>query len=91
MRLILALLVGLMIHLVTALVNDVADIQTDADNAARGQFSGGSGVIVEGVLSRSDLMQAAGGAAVLSLILTAALVFVFGVHWGLFCFLAWGL
>ena len=42
-RFILSLLIGLLIHLVTAFVNDVADIHTDEANLSRTPFSGGSG------------------------------------------------
>ena len=50
----LSVLIGLLIHLVTAFVNDVADIRTDKANRSRTPFSGGSGVVVDGELSRSE-------------------------------------
>lgn len=91
LRFILSVLIGLMIHLVTALVNDIADIQTDESNTSRSMFSGGSGVIVEGALSRADLTKVASAAAALSIILTIVLVLLLGVHWGIFLFFGWGL
>jgi 1,4-dihydroxy-2-naphthoate polyprenyltransferase len=90
-RFVLAFLIGLMIHLVTAFVNDVADIRTDEANPSRTPFSGGSGVVVEGRLSRSDLMKGAGWAAFLSLLLTGVLIFGLRVHWGILLFVSWGI
>jgi 1,4-dihydroxy-2-naphthoate octaprenyltransferase len=91
MRFILSALIGLLIHLVTAFVNDVVDIRTDENNTFRSIFSGGSGVIVEGLLSRLDLLKAASGAAVLAFVVTGIMVFLLDVHWGVFLFFGWGL
>ena len=90
-RFVLAFLIGLMIHLVTAFVNDVADIHTDEANRSRTPFSGGSGVVVEGRLSRSDLMKGAGWAAFLAVVLTGVLIFGLHVHWGILLFVGWGI
>lgn len=90
-RFVLAFLIGLMIHLVTAFVNDVADIQTDEANRSRTPFSGGSGVVVEGRLSRSDLMKGAGWAIFLALLLTGLMIFGLHVHWGILLFVGWGI
>lgn len=90
-RFILSLLIGLLIHLITALVNDVADIRTDETNLSRTPFSGGSGVVVEGHLSRSDLIAGASGAAFLSLVLTFVLIFALHVHFGIIFFVGWGI
>jgi 1,4-dihydroxy-2-naphthoate polyprenyltransferase len=90
-RFILSLLIGLLIHLITALVNDVADIRTDEANLSRTPFSGGSGVVVEGRLSRSDLIAGASGAAFLSLVLTFVLIFALHVHFGIIFFVGWGM
>ena len=90
-RLILSLLIGLMIHLVTAFVNDVADIQTDEANASRTPFSGGSGVVVEGRLSRSDLIKGAAWAIVLTVVLTGFMILGLHVHWGILLFVIWGI
>lgn len=90
-RFVLAVLIGLLIHLVTAFVNDVADIRTDENNPSRTVFSGGSGVIVEGLLSPAALIKAAYGAAISAMVLTGALVVLLGVHWGIFLFVGWGL
>jgi 1,4-dihydroxy-2-naphthoate octaprenyltransferase len=62
-RFILVFLIGLLFHLVTAFVNDVTDIRTDEGNLSRTPFSGGSGIVVEGQLSRSDLIKGASWAA----------------------------
>lgn len=91
MRFIVAAIIGLMIHLVTAFVNDVVDIDTDERNKSRSIFSGGSGVIVEGKLTRAQLQNAATVAAICAVLLTAALVFYLGVHWAIFLLMAWGL
>jgi 1,4-dihydroxy-2-naphthoate octaprenyltransferase len=90
-RLILSLLIGFLIHLVTAFVNDVADIQTDEVNVSRTPFSGGSGVVVEGQLSRSDLITGAGWAIVLTVVLTGVMIFGLHVHWGILLFVIWGI
>jgi 1,4-dihydroxy-2-naphthoate polyprenyltransferase len=90
-RFILSLLIGLLIHLVTAFVNDVADIQADEANASRTPFSGGSGVVVEGQLSRSDLITGAGWAVFLAAVLTGVMIFGLHVHWGILLFVIWGL
>lgn len=90
-RLILSLLIGLLVHLVTAFVNDVADIQTDEANVSRTPFSGGSGVVVEGQLSRSDLITGAGWAILLAVVLTGVMIFGLHVHWGILLFVIWGI
>ncbi len=90
-RFALSFLIGLMIHLVTAFVNDVADIHTDEVNLSRTPFSGGSGVVVEGQLSRSDLIRAAGWAAFLAVALTGLMIFGLHVHWGILLFVGWGI
>jgi 1,4-dihydroxy-2-naphthoate octaprenyltransferase len=91
MRFIVAEIIGLMIHLVTAFGNDVVDIETDEQNTSRSAFSGGSGVIVEGKLTRAQLRNAATAAAICAVLLTGVLVFFFGVHWAIFLFMGWGL
>ncbi|HET6490680.1 MAG TPA: prenyltransferase [Syntrophales bacterium] len=90
-RLILSLLIGLLIHLVTAFVNDVADVQTDEANVSRTPFSGGSGVVVEGQLSRSDLITGASWAVFLAAVLTGVMIFGLHVHWGILLFVIWGI
>lgn len=90
-RFILSLLIGLLIHLVTAFVNDVADVQTDEANVSRTPFSGGSGVVVEGRLSRSDLITGAGLAIVLTVVSTGVMIFGLHVHWGILLFVIWGI
>ena len=90
-RFILSLLIGLLIHLITAFVNDVADIQTDEANLSRTPFSGGSGVVVEGQLSRSDLIKGARGAALSAIILAGLMIFGLHVHWGILLFVGWGI
>ena len=90
-RFILSLLIGLMIHLVTAFVNDVADIRTDEANSSRTPFSGGSGVVVEGQLSHSDLIKGANGAMILTAVLTGIMIFGLHVHWGILLFVVWGI
>jgi len=90
-RLILSLLIGLLIHLVTAFVNDVADVQTDEANVSRTPFSGGSGVVVEGQLSRSDLITGASWAVFLAAVLTGVMIFGLHVHWGILLFVIWGM
>ncbi|MCF8062337.1 MAG: prenyltransferase [Deltaproteobacteria bacterium] len=89
--LLLSVLAGFSVHLVTAFVNDAADVATDEHNASRTPFSGGSGVIVEGLLPRSSLLRAAGLAAVLAVVLTSGMVFILQAHWGVFLFLAAGM
>jgi 1,4-dihydroxy-2-naphthoate octaprenyltransferase len=90
-RFVLSLLIGLLIHLVTAFVNDVADIRTDEANVSRTPFSGGSGVVVEGQLSRSDLITGAGWAVVLTVVSTGVMIFGLHVHWGILLFVVWGI
>ncbi len=87
----LAFLIGLLIHLVTAFVNDVADIRSDEVNPSRTPFSGGSGVVVAGLLSRSDLIKGALFAAFLTIVLTAVMIFELRVHWGIALFAGWGI
>ena len=89
--LLLAVLAGFSIHLVTAFVNDAADVATDAHNRLRTPFSGGSGVIVDGLLSRSRMLTAAGLAALSSFLPASAMVFLLHAHWGVFLFVAAGL
>jgi 1,4-dihydroxy-2-naphthoate polyprenyltransferase len=91
MRFFLSAFIGLLIHLVTAFVNDLADVRSDENNPSRSLFSGGSGVIVDGLLPRSQLVRGAGWAVFLSLVLTGVLVIGLRVHWGIFLFLGWGL
>ena len=90
-RLGVSAVIGLLLHLVTAFFNDIADIPTDERNASRSLFSGGSGVIVEGLLQQADLAKAAVRAVCSAIFLTCILVFVLQVHWGIFLFVGWGL
>ncbi len=90
-KFVFSLLIGLMIHLTTAFANDVADIQTDEANDSRTPFSGGSGVLVEGKLSRSELINGASGTAFLAVILTFVMIFGLHVHWGILLFVGWGI
>ena len=90
-RFIVSLLIGLSIHLITAFVNDAADIQTDEANLSRTPFSGGSGVVVEGHLLRADLIKGASWAALLAVVLTGVMIFVLDVHWGILLFVGWGI
>jgi 1,4-dihydroxy-2-naphthoate polyprenyltransferase len=91
LRFVLSLLIGLLIHLITAFVNDVADIQTDEANLSRTPFSGGSGVMVEGQLSRSALIKGSGWAAFLAIVITFVMIFGLHVHWGILLFVGWGI
>lgn len=91
LKFILAFLIGLMIHLTTAFVNDVADIQTDEANFSRTPFSGGSGVLVEGRLTSSELINGAGWAGFLAIFFTFVLIFGLHVHWGILLFVGWGI
>ncbi len=90
-RLLVAVMIGLLLHLATAFFNDIADIGTDEVNGSRSMFSGGSGVIVEGLLRRSDLQGAAIRSVLLAIFLTYILVFLLQVHWGVFLLVGWGL
>lgn len=90
-RFILSFLIGLLIHLVTAFVNDVADIRTDEANLSRTPFSGGSGVVVEGQISVSGLITGASGAGLLAVVLTIPMIFNLHVHWGILLFVGWGM
>lgn len=91
LRLVLSILIGFLIHLITAFVNDVADIHTDRENSSRTPFSGGSGVVVDGELTRSDLIQGASLAAILTIVLTCLMIFGLQVHWGILLFVGWGM
>jgi 1,4-dihydroxy-2-naphthoate polyprenyltransferase len=90
-RCILAFLIGLTIHLVTAFVNDAADVRTDEANLSRTPFSGGSGVVVEGELSRSQLLTGAGWMVFLSMALTVLMIFALHVHGAILLFVGWGI
>jgi 1,4-dihydroxy-2-naphthoate octaprenyltransferase len=79
-RFILSLLIGLLIHLITAFVNDAADIHTDEANLSRTSFSGSSGVVVERELSRSDLIKSASWTALLAVFLTGVMILGLHVH-----------
>ena len=91
MRLLTAGTIGFLLHLATAFFNDVADIRTDAANGSRSLFSGGSGVIVEGLLRRSALEAAAIRAVLVAIFLTYILVAFLQAHWGVFLLVGWGL
>ncbi len=51
---------GVFDQLYIVFANDVADEATDRDNATSTMFSGGSRVLVEGVITRAALLRAAG-------------------------------
>ena len=90
-RLIVSMLIGLFLHIITAFVNDLADVGTDGANLFRTPFSGGSGVVVEGQLTRADLAAGAAGLVFLSLALTCVLIFMLHVHRAIALFVGWGL
>ena len=59
---------GLVSQLYIVFANDVADMDTDRRNRTFTMFSGGSRVLVEGLLSRRQLARAAGLCAALSVL-----------------------
>lgn len=63
--------------------NDWADVETDRRNETATMFSGGSRVLVDGLLSRRSVGRAAILAAVLALASTAAITVVWGRLWTL--------
>ena len=71
----LSSVIALAVHLTTPFVNEIADVASDETNRSRSLISGGSGVIVEGRLRRSDLAKDASWAVVASTILTVLMVF----------------
>jgi len=71
---------GVFDQLYIVYANDVADEDTDRDNATATLYSGGSKVLVEGALSSALLSQAAWIMAALA-ILSAALVGLVEGHW----------
>lgn len=73
--LVLVQLFGVFDQLYIVYANDVADAETDRDNATPTIFSGGSRVLVEGAISASALTQAAGICAALALVVSAVLCF----------------
>lgn len=91
MRFAVSAIIGLLLHLGTAFFNDTADVRTDERNASRSLFSGGSGVIVDGLLQQTELEKAAVLAIFSSIFLTCILVFMLKVHGGIFLFVGWGL
>ncbi len=71
---------GVFDQLYIVYANDVADEDTDRDNATATLYSGGSRVLVEGVLSSAVLLQAAWLMAGLALASTALIGLLAG-HW----------
>jgi 1,4-dihydroxy-2-naphthoate octaprenyltransferase len=90
-RFILSFLIGVLIHLISSFVNDAADVSTDEANISRTPFSGGSGVVVDGQLSRSDLIKGASIAGILAVVLSCLMIFGLQVHWGVLLFVGWGI
>lgn len=90
LRFTLATLVGLLLHVATTYTNDAMDVETDRINHARGQFNGGSGVVVEGLLSSDHLLYGTACAVGLALILTFFMILGLGVHWIVLVLFAWG-
>ena len=91
LRLIVSLLIGVLIHLISAFVNDAVDVATDEANVSRTPFSGGSGVVVDGQLTRSNLLTGAGLAALLAIALAAFMIYRLHVHFGILLFVGWGI
>ena len=76
--LIVALLLGVLTHLVIVFANDVADEDGDRDNELFNFASGGSRVLVEGKLERAALARAAVALAVVLVLACTAIGLVFG-------------
>lgn len=71
---------GVFDQLFIVYANDVADEDTDRDNATATRYSGGSRVLVQGTLSSALLWRAAGIMALLAM-LSVALVGLLEGHW----------
>ena len=70
---ILCHLYGLASQLYIVFANDVADVETDRENVTYTMFSGGSRVLVQGLLPRSRLVRAAACCALISVLAGLAL------------------
>jgi 1,4-dihydroxy-2-naphthoate polyprenyltransferase len=90
-RFALSLLAGLAIHLVSAFTNDAADTVTDEANSSRTPFSGGSGVVVEGMLTSAALIKGSAAAGLTALLLTCLAIYGWQVHPGILLFAGFGL
>lgn len=71
---------GVFDQLYIVYANDVADEDTDRDNATATLYSGGSKVLVEGALSAAELLRAAWIMAGLAMVCAALIGIVMG-HW----------
>lgn len=69
---------GLLIQLFIVFANDVADVETDRANTTYTIFSGGSRVLVRGLLPGRHLALAAGACALLALLTGLVLQFISG-------------
>lgn len=78
-NLILAELITLFILIATAFANDYADVETDRINRNFNPFSGGSRLIVQGLISKGEMLVATLIASIISIILSIVfLVFLNG-------------
>lgn len=76
----LAALIGLLAHAAVSFSNESADENIDRSNKNRTMFSGGTGLLLKGYISKGALNLGWIVASTLSIIISAALVFIFQYH-----------
>ncbi len=74
-------LYGIAMHLFIVYANDYADYESDLMNTSYTPFTGGSRVLIEGSLSKKDLLTASYVTAVLSVFVSSVVGFIVGSVW----------
>jgi len=88
---VLAELIGLLAHTAVSFSNETADEHIDRSNRNRTMFSGGTGLLAKGCISKSALNLGWIVSSTLALLTSAALVFIFQYHYLLLASLGLGL
>ena len=88
---VLATLIGIFAHAAVSFSNEAADELIDRNNSNRTMFSGGTGLLAKGYISKRALNIGWIISSTLALLISAALVFIFQYHYLLIVSLGLGL
>ena len=79
--LLLAAFIGLLAHTAVSFSNEIADESIDKINLNRTMFSGGTGLMAKGLITKNVLNLGWIISSVLALVIPAIMVFLFQFHW----------
>jgi NAD(P)H dehydrogenase (quinone) len=77
----LAIIIGLFAHIAVSFSNEVTDEPNDRINANRTVFSGGTGLLLKGIITRTVLNRGWIISSIVALLIPTLMIMLFGYHW----------